>query len=69
MKGVRIDPEARTARVEPGALWTDVIPEAQVFGLAGLVGSSSMVGVVGYTMAWAGVSDGLGASMAFMLIA
>src|SRR5918993_2615114 len=50
MKGVRVDPETQTARVEPGALWTDVIPEAQVFGLAGLVGSSSIVGVVGYTM-------------------
>src|ERR687893_692118 len=50
MRGVRVDPEAHTARVEPGALWTDVIPEAQVFGLAGLVGSSSIVGVVGYTM-------------------
>jgi hypothetical protein len=50
MKGVRVDPEAQTARVEPGALWTDVISEAQVFGLAGLVGSSSGVGVVGYTM-------------------
>src|ERR687898_2353893 len=50
MKGVRVDPEAQTARVEPGALWADVIPEAQVFGLAGLVGSSPGVGVVGYTM-------------------
>src|SRR5919199_5418643 len=50
MKGVRVDPEAQIARVEPGALWSDVIPEAQVFGLAGLVGSSSGVGVVGYTM-------------------
>jgi hypothetical protein len=50
MKGVRIDPEAQTARVEAGALWADVISEAQVFGLAGLVGSSSVVGVVGYTM-------------------
>ena len=50
LRGVRVDPEARTARVEPGALWADVIPEAQVFGLAGLVGSSSEVGVVGYTM-------------------
>jgi FAD/FMN-containing dehydrogenase len=49
MRGVRVDPEAQTARVEPGALWADVIPEAQVFGLAGLVGSSG-VGVVGYTM-------------------
>src|SRR5919107_905138 len=50
LRGVRVDPEARTARVEPGALWADVIPEAQVFELAGLVGSSSEVGVVGYTM-------------------
>src|ERR671916_176263 len=50
MRGVRIDPAAPTARIEPGALWADVIPEAQVFGLAGLVGSSSEVGVVGYTM-------------------
>jgi FAD binding domain-containing protein/berberine-like enzyme len=50
MRGVRVDPEAQTARVEPGALWADVIPEAQIFGLAGLVGSSSEVGVVGYTM-------------------
>lgn len=24
MKGVRVDPEARTARVEPGALWRDL---------------------------------------------
>ena len=50
MRGVRVDPEARTARVEPGALWADVIPEAQEHGLAGLVGSASGVGVVGYTM-------------------
>ena len=50
MRGVRVDPEAQTARVEAGALWRDVIPEAQVFGLAGLLGSSSGVGVVGYTM-------------------
>jgi hypothetical protein len=50
MRGVRVDPEAQTARVEPGALWADVITEAQPFALAGLVGSSSEVGVVGYTM-------------------
>jgi FAD/FMN-containing dehydrogenase len=50
MKAVRVDPEARTARVEPGALWRDVIPEAQPHGLVGLQGSSSGVGVVGYTM-------------------
>jgi hypothetical protein len=50
MRGVRVDPEAQTARVEAGALWRDVIPEAQAFGLAGLQGSSSGVSVVGYTM-------------------
>lgn len=50
LRGVRVDPAARTARVEPGALWSDVNPEAQAHGLAGLMGSSSGVGVVGYTM-------------------
>ncbi|MDQ5829944.1 MAG: FAD-binding protein, partial [Actinomycetota bacterium] len=50
MRGVHVDPEAQTARVEAGALWRDVIPEAQAFGLAGLLGSSSGVSVVGYTM-------------------
>src|SRR5919199_2940723 len=28
MKGVHVDPEARTARVEAGAKWVDVLPEA-----------------------------------------
>src|SRR3712207_5085281 len=50
MRGVRVDPEAQSARVEAGALWRDVMPEAQAFGLAGLSGSSSGVGVVGYTL-------------------
>ena len=66
MRGVRVDPVARTARVEAGALWTDVIPEAQAHGLAGLVGSSSHVGVVGYTMGggfgWLGRRYGLNAA-------
>ena len=50
MKGVHVDPETRTARVEAGAKWADVLPEASAHGLAGLQGSSSEVGVVGYTM-------------------
>ncbi len=50
MRGVEIDPETRTARVEPGAKWADVIPMAQQHGLAPLNGSSSDVGVVGYTL-------------------
>ena len=50
MRGVAIDPAARTARVAAGARWSDVIPDAAAYGLACLPGSSSGVGVVGYTM-------------------
>src|SRR5919202_2311095 len=50
MRGVSVDPESQTARVQPGALWSDVIPEAQKHALMGLCGSSSGVGVVGYTL-------------------
>ena len=50
MKGVRVDPETQTARVEAGARWADLVPEAAAHGLAGLQGSTSGVGVVGYTM-------------------
>jgi FAD/FMN-containing dehydrogenase len=50
MRGVSVDVESQTARVEPGTLWSDVIPEAQAHGLMGLAGSSSGVGVVGYTL-------------------
>jgi len=50
MKGVRVDPETQTTRVEAGAKWADVVPEAAAHGLAGLQGSTSQVGVVGYTM-------------------
>lgn len=50
MREVSIDPETRTARVEPGAKWAHVIPLAHEHGLAPLNGSSSDVGVVGYTL-------------------
>jgi uncharacterized protein YbjT (DUF2867 family) len=63
MRGVRVDPVARTARVEAGALWKDVIPAAHDHGLAGLAGSAPHVGVVGYTMGggfgWLGRKYGL----------
>ncbi len=66
MRGVRVDPEAQTARVEAGALWRDGISEAQVFGLAGMLGSSSGVGVVSYTMGggfgWLGRKYGFNAA-------
>jgi FAD/FMN-containing dehydrogenase len=50
MRAVSVDPASQTATVEAGALWKDVIPAAGAHGLAGLLGSSSHVGVVGYTL-------------------
>lgn len=50
MRGVQVDPVARVARVEAGARWREVIDAAVPHGLAPLSGSSSGVGVVGYTL-------------------
>jgi FAD/FMN-containing dehydrogenase len=50
LQGVRIDPVARRARVEAGVRWRSVIDAAVPHGLAPLSGSSSGVGVVGYTL-------------------
>jgi FAD/FMN-containing dehydrogenase len=50
LRGVRIDPAGRIARVEAGALWHDVAVPASDHGLAGLAGSSLGVGVTGYTL-------------------
>lgn len=50
MQGVRVDPVARVARVEAGVRWRAVIDAAVPHGLAPLSGSSSGVGVVGYTL-------------------
>ncbi len=50
MRGVVVDPIARTARVEAGALWMDVVPRAAEHGLTALAGSAPDVGVVGYTL-------------------
>ena len=47
MRGVRIDPQARRARVRAGALWADVTAPASTYGLAPLAGSAHDVGVVG----------------------
>ena len=63
LRDVRIDPSARTAVVAPGARWADVVPAAAKHGLAGLPGSSSQVGVVGYSLGggfgWLGRRYGL----------
>jgi FAD binding domain len=48
MRQVDVDPAARTARAEAGAVWQDLIVPAAEHGLAGLAGSSPGVGVTGY---------------------
>jgi FAD/FMN-containing dehydrogenase len=50
MRQVDIDPSARRARVQAGAIWSDVAAPANAHGLAALVGSSPDVGVVGYSL-------------------
>jgi hypothetical protein len=50
MRRVGIDPAARTARAEAGAVWQDVIVPAAEHSLAALAGSSPNVGVTGYTL-------------------
>jgi FAD/FMN-containing dehydrogenase len=50
MRGVSVDADARTARVEAGVLWTEVAQAAAPHGLAALAGSSPDVGVVGYSL-------------------
>jgi FAD binding domain/Berberine and berberine like len=50
MRGVSIDPARRTARVEAGTVWLEVVAAAAQHGLAALAGSSPDVGVVGYTV-------------------
>jgi FAD/FMN-containing dehydrogenase len=50
MRSVRVDPQARTARVEPGATLADFDHEAQAFGLATPLGINSTTGVAGLTL-------------------
>jgi FAD/FMN-containing dehydrogenase len=50
MKGVRVDPERRTARVECGCTWGDVDHATHAFGLATPSGLFSTTGVGGLTL-------------------
>lgn len=50
MRGVRVDPGAKTVRVQGGATWGDVDRETQLFGLATPGGVISSTGVGGLTL-------------------
>ena len=50
MKGIRVDPEARTARVQAGVLLGELDREAQEFGLAVPSGIVTHTGVAGLTL-------------------
>ena len=50
LAAVSVDPVARTARVEGGALWQDVVEAVAPHGLAALHGSSPDVAVIGYSL-------------------
>jgi FAD/FMN-containing dehydrogenase len=50
MKGIRIDPERRTALALPGLTWGEYQNEAQAFGLATPAGVISTTGIAGLTM-------------------
>ena len=66
LRGVGVDVAARIARVEPGALWGDVVAAVAPYGLAALAGTSHDVGVVGYTLgggvSWLARSHGIAAN-------
>jgi FAD/FMN-containing dehydrogenase len=49
MKGIRVDPARRTARVQGGVNWGELDRETQAFGLAVTGGRVTTTGVVGFT--------------------
>ncbi|WP_433221356.1 FAD-binding oxidoreductase [Dactylosporangium sp. CS-047395] len=64
MQQVLINAEQRTARVEAGVRWGQVVPKAAKAGLAPLNGSTGGVGVVGYTVG-GGLSPTLGRALGY----
>ena len=50
MRGIRVDPDARTVQAQGGALWRDLDHETQAFGLATTGGTVSNTGLVGLTL-------------------
>jgi FAD/FMN-containing dehydrogenase len=66
MRGVEIDADRQSARVQAGTLWLEVTEASTPHGLFPLSGSSPDVGVVGYTLggglSWLGRKHGLAAN-------
>jgi FAD/FMN-containing dehydrogenase len=50
MKGIRVDPAARTARAEAGVLWGELDRETQLCGLATVGGIVTHTGIAGLTL-------------------
>jgi FAD/FMN-containing dehydrogenase len=50
MKGIYVDPSARTARVQPGVTWGELNRETQLYGLAVTGGLISTTGIAGLTL-------------------
>ncbi|MHA7619039.1 FAD-binding oxidoreductase [Cellulosimicrobium cellulans] len=50
LAGVEVDPASRVARIGAGTRWNAVVDAAAEHGLAPVTGSSTSVGVVGYTL-------------------
>src|SRR5258707_15611452 len=50
MKGIHVDPRARTARAQGGVLWKELNRETQVHGLATTGGVVSSTGIAGLTL-------------------
>src|SRR5262245_58777851 len=50
LKGIRVDPQARTARVQAGVLWGELDRETQLHGLATVGGIVTHTGIAGLTL-------------------
>src|SRR5215217_2748385 len=63
MKGIRVDPAARTVRAQAGVTWREFDRETQAFGLASTGGAISSTGIAGLTLGggfgWLGRSYGM----------
>ena len=65
MKGIHVDPAARTARAQGGVTWKELNRETHRHGLAVTGGAISSTGIAGYTLGgglgWLMAKHGLGA--------